>query len=205
MDKALCLDWLKTVWSKRPGGLLRKKSMLVLDAFRCHRMPFIKKKLVEDKTDLVIIPSGMTKMLQPLDVCVNKLVKDALRLLWNMWLLEGDHMLTTDGRMRILTLLDVVEWIAKVWHELDPTIIRKGFMKCSIANAMDGSQADALWNDGDADVPDADESDGDIDDDDLFYIDKDVHGANFEELLRIFNESDRIDTTMSFSVGLETF
>ena len=92
--------------------------------------------------------------------------------------------------MRTPTLLDVVEWIAKVWHELDPAIIRKGFIKCSIANAMDGSQDDALWNDGDDDVPHGDESNGDINDDDLFYMDKDVNGTNLEELLRICNESD---------------
>ena len=77
-------------------------------------------------------------------------------------------------------LLDVVEWIAKVWHELDPAMIRRGFIKCSIANAMYGSQDD---------VPDGDESDGAIDEDDLFYMEKDVDGAYFEELLRIFNES----------------
>ena len=81
MDKAFCLDWLKTVWSKQPGGLLRKKSMLVLDAFRYYRMPSIKKKLVEDKTELAIISGSMTKMLQPLDICINKPVKYVLCLL----------------------------------------------------------------------------------------------------------------------------
>ena len=36
MDDALMVDWVKTVSGKRPGGLT-KKSLLELDAFRCHK------------------------------------------------------------------------------------------------------------------------------------------------------------------------
>jgi len=81
MDEELVIDWLKTVWAKRNGRLLWC-SLLVLDAFHRRRMPSIKKKLVEDNADLAIIPGWITKMLQPLDVTVNKPVKDAL---WHLW------------------------------------------------------------------------------------------------------------------------
>uniref|UniRef100_K7GH49 HTH CENPB-type domain-containing protein n=1 Tax=Pelodiscus sinensis TaxID=13735 RepID=K7GH49_PELSI len=142
---ALMLDWLQTVWAKRPCGLKRKRSLVVLDAFQCHCMLSIKKRLQQDKTDLAIIPGGMTKMLQPLDVTVNKPMKDALRRKRNTWLLEGEHTFTAGGRMRTPTLQDVTQWIADVWLELDLTMIRKGFLKCSISNAKDGSEDDALW------------------------------------------------------------
>jgi len=46
-------------------------------------MQSVKTQLVTNNTDLAIIPDGMTKMLQPLDVTVNKPVIDALRCLWN--------------------------------------------------------------------------------------------------------------------------
>uniref|UniRef100_K7G368 DDE-1 domain-containing protein n=1 Tax=Pelodiscus sinensis TaxID=13735 RepID=K7G368_PELSI len=165
IDEALMLDWLQTVGAKRPGGLMRKWSVIVLDAFHCHRMPSIKKMLQHDKTDLAIIPGGMTKMLQPLDVIVNMPMKDALCRKWNTWVLEGEHTFTADGRMRTLTLQD----IADVWLQLDPTIIRKGFLKCSISNAMDGSKDDALWTD-DARDPSNDELGKD--DNDLYYLDE---------------------------------
>uniref|UniRef100_K7GC97 HTH CENPB-type domain-containing protein n=1 Tax=Pelodiscus sinensis TaxID=13735 RepID=K7GC97_PELSI len=142
--EALMLDWLQTVWAKRPCGLKRKRSLVVLDAFQCHCMLSIKKRLQQDKTDLAIIPGGMTKMLQPLDVTVNKPMKDALRRKWNTWLLEGERTFTAGRRMRTPTLQDVTQWIADVWVEL-PAIIRKGFLKCSISNAMEGSKDDALW------------------------------------------------------------
>uniref|UniRef100_K7FV89 HTH CENPB-type domain-containing protein n=1 Tax=Pelodiscus sinensis TaxID=13735 RepID=K7FV89_PELSI len=143
--KSLMLDWLQMVWVKQTGGLMRKRSLMVLDAFWCHHMPSVKKRLQQDKTDLAIIPGGMTKMLQPLDVTVNKTMKDALRRKWNTWLLEGELTFTTGGHMRTPTLQDVTQWIVDVCVELDPAIIRKRFLKCSISNAMDGSKDDALW------------------------------------------------------------
>ena len=44
--------------------MLKKRSLLVLDAFRCHRMQLVKTQLVANNTDLAIIACGMTKMLQ---------------------------------------------------------------------------------------------------------------------------------------------
>ena len=44
------------------------RSKLVLNAFRCHRKQNLKTQLEEQRTDLSIIPGGMTSMLQPLDV-----------------------------------------------------------------------------------------------------------------------------------------
>uniref|UniRef100_K7FIU2 HTH CENPB-type domain-containing protein n=1 Tax=Pelodiscus sinensis TaxID=13735 RepID=K7FIU2_PELSI len=76
IDKALMLDWLQMVWAKRPGGFMRKRLQCQMDAFWCHCMPSIKKRRQQDKTDLAIIPGRMTKMLQPLDMTVNKPMKD---------------------------------------------------------------------------------------------------------------------------------
>lgn len=61
MDEALTQDWLRTVWHQCHS---KKKSMLVLDAFLCHSLPKIKEKiLMKNRTDLVIIPCGMTNQL----------------------------------------------------------------------------------------------------------------------------------------------
>uniref|UniRef100_K7FMC7 HTH CENPB-type domain-containing protein n=1 Tax=Pelodiscus sinensis TaxID=13735 RepID=K7FMC7_PELSI len=121
--------------------MLYSRTPFTMDAFWCHCMPSIKKRRQQDKTDLAIIPGGMTKMLQPLDVTVNKPMKDALRR-------KCERTFTAaGGRMRIPTLQDVTLWIADVWLELYPAMIRKGFLKCSISNAVDGSEDDALWMD----------------------------------------------------------
>jgi hypothetical protein len=46
--------------------------MLAMDAFLGHLDDRIRNRLRNKKKDLVIIPSGMTSQLQPLDVSLNK-------------------------------------------------------------------------------------------------------------------------------------
>lgn len=78
MDEQLVQDWLRTVWSK-VGGLSRRKSMLVWDSFRAHLSKPVCSTLRSINTECVVIPGGMTSMLQPLDVSINKPFKDRMR------------------------------------------------------------------------------------------------------------------------------
>jgi len=65
--------WLEKVWSKRPGGLLKKPSLLlVCDQFKAHIKESTKRLATKLKTHLAVIPGGLTGQLQPLDVSVNK-------------------------------------------------------------------------------------------------------------------------------------
>ena len=179
MDEALTKDWVKAVWQRRPGGL-RQKSLLVLDAFRCHKSEPTKRQLRSCKTTLSIIPGGMTSILQPLDVSVNKPMKSALRKMWTQWMMEGTHTYTPSGLRRKPELPLICEWILTAWQELDPAIIVRAFKKCCISNAMDGTEDDILFEDvvqqnaPTAAAPDAESDDDDDDDDDyddLFYAD----------------------------------
>jgi hypothetical protein len=45
-------------------------------------------------------------------------------------------------------------WIITAWHHISPDIIVKGFKKCHISNAVDGTDDDVLWN--------GSEEDGDV-------------------------------------------
>lgn len=78
--------------------------MLVLDAFRCHLDQRIKNKLAACNTDLVVIPGGMTSQLQPLDVCLNKPLKDKMRALYTDWLINERHDFTAGNRMKRASL-----------------------------------------------------------------------------------------------------
>lgn len=147
MDDHLVNDWVKTVWGRRPGGF-SKRSLLVLDAFRCHRSPALLRLLKEEyMTTLTIIPGGLTSVLQPLDVSIYKPMKVLLQRRWNQWYSEGDHSFTATGRMRKPELEDICQWIVDAWHELDPNIIVKAFKKCCISNNLDGTEDDAIWED----------------------------------------------------------
>ena len=72
MTEELMLEWLKTVWGRRPRAFLNQPSMLVLDAFKGHLYDSVKNQLCKMKTELVVIPGEMTSVLQPVDVSINE-------------------------------------------------------------------------------------------------------------------------------------
>ena len=79
MDNDRTKDWLRRVWNTRPGGMHAKRSMLVWDMIHTHVTDDVKALAKSLKTDLAVIPGGLTSVLQPLDVCINKPFKDRLR------------------------------------------------------------------------------------------------------------------------------
>ena len=58
---------LNRVWSQRPGGLLKKPSLLVFDHFKAHVTQSAKAISADLKTQLSVMPGGLTSELQPLD------------------------------------------------------------------------------------------------------------------------------------------
>jgi hypothetical protein len=143
MTSDLMKDWsLVVVGNRRPGTLLRKE-MLILDAFKGHLTPEVKATITGGSinTDLVVIPSGMTSQLKVLDVVVNKPFKDHLK----QWLLSGDHAFNPAGRIEKPRVTNLCQWILMIWQRISPEVYVKGYQKCCISNAMDGSD-DGLWN-----------------------------------------------------------
>jgi hypothetical protein len=59
--------------------------MLVLDSFRWPKAERVKAK-ANEVSDLLIIPDGMTEVLQPLDVVTNRPFKVAFPWLYNQWI-----------------------------------------------------------------------------------------------------------------------
>lgn len=145
MTTELMVDWLSTVWNRRPGALLAKRAMLVLDAFKGHLTPEVKNKLALQNTDLVVIPGGMTSKLQVLDVVVNKPFKDNIRKLYSDWLLNKDHPLTPSGKIKKPSVTLLCEWILASWSTISSESIINGFKKCCVSNALDGTEDDLLW------------------------------------------------------------
>jgi hypothetical protein len=153
MTSDLMKDWLLVVWNRRPGALLRKWGMLVLDAFKGHLTPEVKATITGGSinTDLVVIPGGMTSQLQVLDVVVKKLFKDHLKQLYSECLLSADYALTPAARIKKPSVTIFCQWILKAWQHISPEVIVKGVKKCCISIAMDGSEDDVLWNDSEED------------------------------------------------------
>lgn len=145
MDEALMKDWVKCVWNNRPGALLKQPAMLVLDSFRGHLVQPVKTAIEEGKTELVIIPGGLTSVLQPLDVAINKPFKDHLRRLYGEWIASADRELTPTGKVKRPSPEQVCEWIATSWSLISSEMIVKSFRKTGISNALNGTEDEDLW------------------------------------------------------------
>ena len=143
-NEDLVKDWLNTVWSK-VGGLGHRKSMLVWDSFRVHLSNPVRRTLQSLNTECAVIPGGMTGILQPLDVSINKPFKDRLRNKWQHCMISGEHTLTASGRMRKAELNVICNWIKQTWNEIPTEMIQKSFLKCCITNALDGTEDDDVW------------------------------------------------------------
>jgi hypothetical protein len=42
-------------------------------------------------------------------------------------------------------------WIIMAWQHISPELTARGFKKCCVSNAMDGTDDDMLWNDSEED------------------------------------------------------
>ena len=187
MDEKFTKDWIYSVFIKYSSS---KKTMLVLDAFRCHRMPAIKEILKEDKTDLVIIPGGMTGQLQVMDVSCNRPFKQEMRQRWNNWFSGDEHSFTPSGNMRKPDLCLIATWIKESWDAVSPEIIKKGFKKCCLTNAMDGTEDDVLWEE---ERPGEERAEEETEDD---VVDEGLYGDG--ELATLFATSDEEEEEEEF-------
>jgi len=100
MTEELMLEWLKIVWGRRPRAFLNQPSMLVLDVFKGHLTDSVKNQLRKMKTELVVILGGMTSVLQPKDVSINRPFKDRLRQQYLTWIADPAHELTETGKIK---------------------------------------------------------------------------------------------------------
>ena len=154
--------WIRKVWCARPGGRMKRKSLLVFDSFRAHLVPGVEGKLREENTDICVIPGGLTSQLQPLDVCLNKPFKQGMHMKWTEWLMDKtNHDFTPpSGLLKKPSISLMCAWIKEVWKGLQPDMIVKSFKKCS---AVDGTEDNYIYQDdiGESEDPfsDLDESD----------------------------------------------
>ena len=73
-------QWINKVWVKYINSLgFHFQSILFLDHASMHLKDEIQSELINNDVICHYIPKGITGVMQPLDVCVNKSFKDSLR------------------------------------------------------------------------------------------------------------------------------
>ncbi len=70
-------------------GLPDTPALFISDAFAAHKVPEVRLILITNNIIPVYIPPGTTSKLQPLDVSINKPLKQILRALWVEYMAEN--------------------------------------------------------------------------------------------------------------------
>ena len=112
MTEELMFDWLKKVFFMQSIPL-RTRRVLVVDSFSVHIKPSIRKFMEERKVKYITIPGGLTHLLQPLDVSINKPIKDRVRIFYEEWFNKNMTDLTgitKSGMIRAPTKETLREW-----------------------------------------------------------------------------------------------
>lgn len=99
---------------------------------RAHITELTLKRIKAKNCTAAVIPGGMTKMLQPLDISVNRSFKAILRRLWESWMSDGEHSYTATGRMRRASFCEVAKWVREAWCAVSQATVIAGFRKAGL-------------------------------------------------------------------------
>ena len=107
--------------------------------------------------DVAVIPGGLTSVLQPSDNCINKPFKAKLRILHEIWMVNGPFTYTPSGKKRAPSKELVLTWIDHAWNGIPQDLTEKSLKSGGIANALDGSEDDAVWEEENEETEDGEE------------------------------------------------
>jgi len=141
-NEELMCEWFDKLFVRFFAKHQNKHIALVIDDASFHTSEKLKKKCQENQISLLIIPGGTTSFLQPLDVSINKPIKDHLRSCYIPWLTEkclslGENDCTKGGYLRAPSNDLILEWVKKSLNLLEPEMLKKSFQKTGITSIFE--------------------------------------------------------------------
>ena len=130
--------WIENIYIPFFKNKDLKKTLLIWDNATMHTS-LISKFLYEKGINYVLIPKGLTSILQPLDVSINRPFKD-----WMKRTYESSIAVFKTGKVPKIKREIILKWIVdNNWFDdskIKTEIIINSFLVCGISNKMDGSQ-----------------------------------------------------------------
>lgn len=125
--------WYEYVWKRRNIAYhpYPQKCLLIFDSQKAHTTKNFKEE-VKKYFEIAVVPTGMTKMLQPLAMCANKTFKEQMRKEWNSWMSKELEEYKTTKKMKPVTFVEICDWIINSWNHVTPNSIKNGFRKAGV-------------------------------------------------------------------------
>lgn len=138
MTADLMQVYREKIWGKRGRSLFRPPSLLVMDSHRSHMVEQVVQAFKkESRTECVFVPGGMTPILQPLDVYVNKSFKSLLKAQWREWMRSGEEKKTKSGKRQRASYEQVCAWVQSAWDDVKVEVISNSFAGCGLVSPRD--------------------------------------------------------------------
>ena len=114
----------------------------IFDNFKGQTTDDILKQLEDNSIHVVRLPANCMDRLQPLDISVNKTVKEFLREKFNKWYSEkvADQLRAGGGIQPVAEMRSIGgQWLVQMFKYIqdNPQIIVNGFIKAGIPQAID--------------------------------------------------------------------
>jgi hypothetical protein len=154
--KSIILPYIRKI-KKSEGLPSGQKSLCIFDVFRAQMGENFLEYLAEHNIKVVFIPACCTDRLQPLDVSVQKAVKNRLRMSFENWYseeivsqlneLEDSETVVNPVDLSLTKLKPLsAKWLVQMFQHIKnkPDIIRSGFSEAGITNALKSHLEDEL-------------------------------------------------------------
>ena len=91
-----------------------------MDSAKSHITEEVKKQ-IKKHSKIAVFPTGLTKLLQPLDISVNESFKNKLKsFFWLDSMVNGYHTFIKGGNTGRTFYIKVCHWIIKSWGLITP-------------------------------------------------------------------------------------
>ncbi|KAF4801193.1 hypothetical protein TURU_036603 [Turdus rufiventris] len=148
MDEHVMRTLLTEVYAHRPDVFFHQlPALLIFDSMRAHKTESVKAMVKNMNSEFAVIPGGLTKEVQPLDISIIRSFKAKLRLLWENWMVEGEHSFTNTGRLRWASYATVCQWILDAWSKVIATTIIRGFARADIIHGLTSDDIESTETD----------------------------------------------------------
>ena len=121
------------------------KSLLIMDEFAAHKTPVILDFLKKSNIETLFVPGGYTYCLQPLDVCINKPLKDGYKAAWELWhssvntlnltpSIVSSEFTSKAGNRKKPSYTQLINMVESAANSIGSEMIRNSFIVCGLMN-----------------------------------------------------------------------
>ena len=109
----------------RTEGDPSKRSVILLDSYRCHMMATVVSAIQNLGVEVQHIPGGCSGLVQPVDVGMGKPLKDRVRAHWDEWMVEQYNDPEVDHeKIKPPTRETLSQWIVTSLRSLSSEIVQ---------------------------------------------------------------------------------